>query len=110
MLFIPLNVCFLQMVRLEGVKGNAKVKLPERRRHIETSMRDGTILPATQGIKFIRRSFAGDCFALDLIAIRALGPISDRDILSRHHTHKPHHSWLIICERANCKIGIDGVF
>ncbi len=32
------------MLRLEGVKGNAKVRLPERG-HIETSMLDGTILP-----------------------------------------------------------------
>jgi len=39
------------MLRLEGVKGNAKVRLPERCRHIETSMLDGTILPAIQGIK-----------------------------------------------------------
>jgi hypothetical protein len=35
MLFTPLNVCLLQMVRLEGIKCNAKVRLPGRR-HIET--------------------------------------------------------------------------
>ncbi len=38
------------MLRLEGVKGNAKVRLPERG-HIETSMIDGTTLPTTQGIR-----------------------------------------------------------
>ncbi len=43
------------MLRLEGVKGNAKVRLPERR-HIKNSMLDGAILPTTQGIKFIRSS------------------------------------------------------
>ena len=43
------------MLRLEGVKGNAKVR-PLERGHIETSMLDGTILPATYGIKFIRSS------------------------------------------------------
>ncbi len=32
------------MLRLKGVKANAKVRLPERG-HIETSMMDGTILP-----------------------------------------------------------------
>jgi len=32
----------------------SEIRLPERG-HIETSMRDGTILPTTQGIKFIRR-------------------------------------------------------
>jgi hypothetical protein len=46
MLFTPLNVCLLQMVRLEGIKCNAKVRLPERR-HIEMSKRDGTRLPTT---------------------------------------------------------------
>jgi len=31
-----------------------RIRLPEREIHIETPMRDGTILPATHGIKFIR--------------------------------------------------------
>jgi len=39
-------VILLSMLRLAGVRGNAKVRLPERG-HIETSMRDGTILTTT---------------------------------------------------------------
>jgi len=37
-----------------GTKGQgiSTITLPERRRHIETSMMDRTILPATHGIKF----------------------------------------------------------
>ena len=35
------------------------IRLPERRRHIETSMMDETMLPTTQGIRFIRSS--GTC-------------------------------------------------
>jgi len=45
MLSAPLNVCLSQMVRLEGIKRNAKVRLPERKSHIETSMMDETRLP-----------------------------------------------------------------
>jgi len=45
MLLASLTVCLLQMVRLEGIKRNAKVRLPES--HIEMSMRDGMILPTT---------------------------------------------------------------
>ncbi len=41
----PPAMQLVSMLRLEGVKGNAKVRLPERG-HIETSMMDGTILPA----------------------------------------------------------------
>ncbi len=36
----PLAMQLPSMLRLEGVKGNAKVRLPERC-HIETSMLDG---------------------------------------------------------------------
>ncbi len=46
------------MLRRVGVEGNGngpleEIRLPD---HIETSMLDGTILPTTQGIKFIRSS------------------------------------------------------
>jgi len=40
------------MLRGEGGEGNAKVRLPERGRHIEMSKRDGTILPATPILLF----------------------------------------------------------
>ena len=47
MLLASLTVCLLKMVRLKGIKGNAKVRLPERS-HIGTSMMDEKKLAAMQ--------------------------------------------------------------